>query len=387
MCRVPDTCRVPLEGPTTPPVYRGNMCSGGKDAEAMRTLIVDDEPEIRSLAGKILASTGGVCEMAGTAEEALERLMHERFDIVLLDIHLPGMDGLSLAQRLQERDPDIALVIVTGSADVESVIVAMQAGAADYVMKPFGADALIRAFNRAADRRRIRLEAGRTARMQQAVAERTLEIRLLLSQPSESAHGLVRSYLEALRLRHEAAASHADRVAALSFALGQARGLTPDDLETLVRAATIHDVGKFTLPDTLLSPPAPLSPDEIQIVRRHPEFGYDVLRNIPVLMPYADVVLAQLEHYDGTGVPLGLRGERIPLLARIIAVANAYDVMTLPRVYAGQRTSVEALQEIEDCAGTQFDPSVVSDLLRHFGIEPRSEEWPSETDVSEASSL
>ena len=180
-----------------------------------------------------LASTGSVCEMAGTAEEALERLMHERFDIVLIDIRLPGMDGLSLAQRLQERDPDIALVMMTGSADVQSVIVAMQAGAADYVMKPFGTDALIRAFNRAADRRRIRLEAGRTARMQQAVAERTLEIRLLLSQPAESAQGLVHSYLTALRVRNEAAASHADRVAALSCALGEARGLASDELAML----------------------------------------------------------------------------------------------------------------------------------------------------------
>ena len=121
-------------------------------------------------------------------------------------------------------------------------------------------------------------------------------------------------------------------------------------------------------------------------MRRHPGYRYEVLRNIPVLADCADVVLAQLEHYDGTGVPLGLRGERIPRLARIIAVANAYDVMTLPRVYAGQQTSVEALREIEACAATQFDPSVVTDLLTHFGIEPSSEEWPPETDVSEASS-
>jgi len=344
----------------------------------MRTLIVDDEPGIRSLTGKILSRVGSVCEMAGTAEEALERLARERFDIVLLDIRLPGMDGLTLAGRIQQRDPDIALVMITGTSNVESVIAAMQAGAADYVVKPFGADALIRAYGRAADRRRIRLEAGRTAGLQQAVGERTLEIRLLLSQPVESAQGLAHSYLSTLRLRNEAAANHAERVAALSRALGVARGLGPVDLDRLERAAMMHDIGKFTLPETLLSSPEPLSGDEIQVVRRHPEFGYEVLRNIPVLADCAQGVLAQLEHYDGTGTPLGIRSEQIPLAARIIAVSNAYDVMTHARTYAREQSSVEALQEIEACAGTQFDPATVLDLLSHFGVEPRLDDWPLE---------
>ena len=345
----------------------------------MRTLIVDDEPGVRSLAGKILQRAGSVCEMAGTAEEALERLTRERFDIVLLDIRLPGMDGLTLARRIQQRDPDIALVMITGTADTQSVIAAMQAGAADYVVKPFGADALVRAFGRAADRRRIRLEAGRTAGLQQAIVERTLEMRLLLSQPAETAQGLAHNYLAGLRLRNQAAASHAERVAALSRALGVARGLGPADLDVLERTAVLHDIGKFTLPDTLLSRPEPLSNDEVQVVRRHPEFGYEVLRNIPALASCAQGVLAQLEHYDGTGTPLGIRSEQIPLAARIVAVANAYDVMTHPRAYAREQSSVEALQEIEACAGTQFDSVAVLDLLSHFGLEPRLDEWPLET--------
>lgn len=344
----------------------------------MRTLIVDDEPGIRSLAGKVLSRAGSVCEMAATAEEALDRLSRERFDIAMLDIGLPGMDGLTLARRIQERDPDIALVMVTGTTNVESVIAAMQAGAADYVVKPFGADALIRAFGRAVDRRRIRLEAGRIAGLQQAVVERTLEVRLLLSQPAASAQGLAHSYLSALRLRDEGAASHAERVASLSRVLGVAAGLDQAGLDALERTAMLHDVGKFTLPETLLSRAEPLSSDEIQVVRRHPEFGHDVLRGIPILASCMPGVLGQLEHYDGTGTPLGLRAERIPLAARIIAVANAYDVMIHSRAYAQEQSSLEALQEIEACAGSQFDPTVVADLLAHFNVEPRRDEWPLE---------
>lgn len=344
----------------------------------MRTLIVDDEPGVRSLAGKILSKAGSVCEMAGTAEEALERLSRERFDIVLLDIRLPGMDGLTLAERIQRRDPDIALVMVTGTHTVEAVIAALQAGAADYVIKPFGAEALLRAYGRAADRRRVRLEAGRIAGLQQAVVERTLEVRLLLSQPAESAHALVHGYLSTLRMRNVPAASHAERVAALSVALGDARTISAEDRDLLEQTAILHDIGKFTLPETLLSRSEPLSEDEIKVVRRHPEFGWEVVRSVPALAACAPGVLSQLEHYDGTGAPLGIRSTQIPLISRIIAVANAYDVMTHPRAYVDVQSSIEALQEIEACAGTQFDPDVVADLLAHFSVEPRLDEWPHE---------
>ncbi len=346
----------------------------------MRTLIVDDEPGMRSLAGKILSQTGAICEMASTAEEALERLGRERFDVMLLDIRLPGMDGLTLARQVQQLHPDIALVMITGSTDVESVTTAMQAGAVDYVTKPFSAEALVRAFGRAERRRRLSLEAGRSVGLQQAMAERTLEIRLLLSQPAESAQPLVASYLSALRVRNEPAASHAERVARLSRTIGAARGLAPADLELLDRAAILHDIGKFTLPDTLLLRAEPLTDEEIQIVRRHPEFGYQVLRGIPALADCAPSVLSQLEHQDGSGTPLGLRSEQIPLAARVIAVANAFDVMTHPRPYAVQQSDLEAAQEIEACAGTQFEPESVTALLSVFGIEPRVDSWDTATE-------
>ena len=129
------------------------------------------------------------------------------------------------------------------------------------------------------------------------------------------------------------------------------------------------------MPDSLMLKLEPLSNEELQVVRRYPEIGYEVLRDVPVLAGCAQSVLAQLEHYDGSGTPLGLRGEQIPLAARIIAVANAYDVMTHPRGHEHEQSSVEALQEIEACAATQFDPAVVRDLLSYFGLEPRLDEW------------
>jgi putative two-component system response regulator len=342
----------------------------------LRTLIVDDEPEIRSLAAKILTRSGTVCQMAGSAEEALLRVGREPFDVVVIDIRLPGLSGLELARRLQQREPDTALLMLTGTTDPESVIAAMQAGAADYVTKPFTPQVLLDAFGRAVERRRVRLDANRAAGLRQAIVERTLEMQLLLADTRGDAGMLVQSYLAALRLRDAAAAAHAERVARLAAQLGARLALTAPELEALDHAALLHDIGKALLPETVLSRPGGLSSDDIQLVRRHPEYGYDVVRQIPAIADCAPALLAQLEHWDGTGTPFGRRGEAVPVEARIIAVANAFDVMTHPRPHAELRSTLDAVREVENCQGTIFDPDVVDALLAQFDLEPRPDDWP-----------
>ena len=342
----------------------------------MRTLIVDDEPAVRSLAAKILTRSGTVCQMAGSAEEALLRVGQEPFDVVVIDIRLPGMSGLELASRLQQREPDTALLMLTGNSDPESVIAAMQAGAADYVTKPFTAELLLDAFARAVERRRVRLDATRAAGLRQAIVERTLEMQLLLSDTRGDPDALVQSYLAALRLRDAAAAAHAERVARLAVELGARLALSALDVASLGHAALLHDIGKALLPETVLSRPGGLSAEDIQLVRRHPEYGYEVVRQIPAIADCGPAVLAQLEHWNGTGTPFGRRSAAIPVAARVIAVANAFDVMTHPRAHAELRTPLDAVREIESCQGTLFDPDVAGALLAHFDLEPRRDEWP-----------
>ena len=341
----------------------------------MRTLIVDDEPSMRRLVAKILSRSGAVCQMAASAEEALIRVVGEPFDIFFIDIWLPGLDGLELARRLQERDPDASLVMMTGQIDTGAVLLAMQAGAADYVVKPFGAEQLERAFGRAVERRRIRLDASRATGLRQAILERTLEMRLLLSDAGGTAQALAGSYLTALELRDGEAAAHASRVAAMSRAMGTLLDIADSDLDLLGHAALLHDIGKAALPVTVLSRPEPLSTADIQLIRRHPEFGFDVVRQVPALAPCAQTLLAQLEYYDGSGTPLGLRGSQIPLPARVIAVANALDVMTHPRPHAAERSVLDAARELESYAGSRFDPDVIAALLKHLGIEPFRDDW------------
>ncbi len=348
---------------------------------SMRALIVDDEPSIRSLVSRVITRVGGSCEMAGSAEEALERLAREPFDIALLDIVLPEMDGLALARTLAQHYSDIPLIMITGSAKFETAISAMQAGAVDYVVKPFDPDTLAGAFERAVSHRRIRLQAARAHGFQQTIAETTLEIRMLLGQPGESAETLVKGFIAALALRSADLASHVQRVAELSRQIGGVLQLSASDLDVIARTALLHDVGKLTLPAALLGRAEGLTEDEIAVVRRYPEFGYQVVTQIVGLGDCADAILAQLERYDGSGWPQGLRGTNIPLAARIIAVANTYDVMIHPRPHAAQRLQVEALQELGACSGTQFDPDVVRALHAAFDYQPASDDWEFDIDL------
>lgn len=343
-------------------------------AREMRVLIVDDEPAVRRLVATILKNAG-TCEMAGTAAEALDRLAREHYDIGLIDIGLPEMDGLTLARRIEERYPDIALVFVTGFASFEAAISAMQVGAVDYIVKPFTPAALTRAFERAVERRRVRLDAARALGFQQVIAERTVEINLLLMRSGDSADALVASFIAGLRLRHPQAAAHAERVAALSRQIAAGMRLPPEEVALAERVGVLHDLGKVALPDALLFSTETLSSTDVQFVRRHPEFGHDVLRGIPALANCAEPVISQLEHFDGTGTPVGLRGRRIPSAARIVAVANVYDVMTHERPHAPLQSQTEALRELSLCSGTQYDPDVLGALFTLMNYQPPSDEW------------
>ncbi|HEX7086325.1 MAG TPA: HD domain-containing phosphohydrolase [Vicinamibacterales bacterium] len=349
--------------------------AAGDAVRTMRALIVDDQASIRSVISKVLSRAGAACEMAGSGEEALERLARAPYDMVFIDLALPGMDGLALARITAHRYPDVPMVMITGSAKFETAVAAMQTGAVDYVAKPFSAQTLTAAFERAASHRRVRLQAARAHSFHQAITERTLEIRMLLSQPVESADALAKGFVAALAMRSAGMAAHVERVADLSRRIAAVLQLPAHEIDIVSRTALLHDVGKLVLPASLLDRQDRLTDEEIAVLRRHPELGYDVVSQVPALSDCADAVLAQLERHDGTGWPQGLRGERIPMAARVVAVANAFDVMTHPRPQGPQQTMEQALQELDACAGTQFDPLVVRALFAALGVQPPASDW------------
>ena len=161
------------------------------------------------------------------------------------------------------------------------------------------------------------------------------------------------------RLRDHWLEGHAAEVAELALDLGRSLGLSSFELLELELAARLHDVGKRAVPESILSKPGPLSAAEWSLMRRHPEWGSGMLVDVPGLEAVAEAVHAHHERWDGSGYPLGLRGERIPLASRIVAVCDAFSAMTTDRPYRAGRPEIEAFDEVRRCAGSQFDPAIV----------------------------
>jgi putative nucleotidyltransferase with HDIG domain len=167
----------------------------------------------------------------------------------------------------------------------------------------------------------------------------------------------------ALEMRDDETQGHALRVAGLAVELGRAMGIPGEELVHLRRGALLHDIGKMVVPDAILRKPGPLTEEEWAVMRRHPEDGRDFLRKVAYLEPALDVPYAHHERWDGTGYPRGLRGEEIPLAARVFAVADAYDALTSDRPYRAAWPEEDVLEHLRRCAGKEFDPRVVAVFL------------------------
>jgi len=176
---------------------------------------------------------------------------------------------------------------------------------------------------------------------------------------------------DALDLRDEETEGHSKRVTAYTIALAQAIGLESDDLRVIARGAFLHDIGKIATPDSILLKRGKLTDEEMSIMKEHCERGYEMVRKIPFLREAAEIVYAHQERFDGSGYPRGLRGEEIPLGARIFAIADSLDAMTSDRPYRKGTTFSAATEEIARCAGLQFDPQIVEEFLAM-----PNETWP-----------
>jgi putative nucleotidyltransferase with HDIG domain len=329
-----------------------------------KILIVDDEEPIREVLASLLEAGGFACSTAENGAEALERLEAGAFALVLSDILMPVMNGLVLLEQVRERHPDLPVVMVTAMHDISAAIGALRSGAYDYLLKPFDKDQLYFSVRRALDHRRLVIEnRNYQSGLERLVAERTAQLSETLRELEQSYDYTLEAFGGALDLKDTETEGHCQRVTAYTILIARAMDVDPKSLHHIARGAFLHDIGKMGIPDSILGKPGPLTDEERQVMRRHCEIGYQALRNIPFLRQAADIVLTHQEHYDGRGYPKGLRGEAIPLGARIFAVADAFDAMISDRPYRKAMPIETAREEIRRYAGTQFDPRVVEVFL------------------------
>jgi putative two-component system response regulator len=333
-----------------------------------RVVIVDDEPAIRALLSAHLSSLPLDCRTAKDAAETLLLAAEEpRPSLVLSDIEMPGLSGIELLGRLKALDETIQVVMVTGVAQIATVRQCVRAGAYDYIVKPFEVDDLLVTVERAVERARlIRQNEEYRRDLERMVKEQTVEIRqtrdialLTLARLAESRDSATGRHLERMAEYSRRLAQAASRESTLGSPLGK---ITGEFVEHLYKSSPLHDIGKVGIPDAILLKPGPLAPEEVTVMRRHPEIGGDTLRDVierydghRFLRMGMEIAYCHHEHWDGSGYPRA---------ARIVALADAYDTITSRRPYKSASDHEEAVRRIARDRGTHFDPVLVDVFLR-----------------------
>jgi PAS domain S-box-containing protein len=332
-----------------------------------RILVVDDEPPICALLIEGLTPEGFECRATSSGAEAIKLLECERFDALISDLRMPGVSGLALLETARTKYPWMSFLIATGVDNVRVGVDAMKQGADDYILKPFRLETVALAVDRALEKKRLELELeAYRERLEDMVQERTEQLQAAVKSVQQTYDEIQETYDETLKALADALAmkdtetrEHTGRVAHYSLKIAKAANCTPEQVVQILRGSYLHDIGKIGIPDAILKKPGKLTPEEVAVMRTHSRVGYEFVCHIPFLAPAAEIVLAHQESYDGTGYPQGLKGEAIPLGARIFAVADTLDAMTSDRPYRRALPWSAAFNEIRRESGRQFDPQVV----------------------------
>jgi response regulator RpfG family c-di-GMP phosphodiesterase len=325
-----------------------------------RILVVDDEPEIRDVLCELLEMEYA-CVSASSAEEALSTLRGGHFNLIISDIMMGGMSGLEMIPHVLVDSPETVVLMISGVQTIESAIKALRAGAFDYIMKPFDLRQVEVAVRRALEHYELRASKRRYENhLEELVVKRTAELDNALESVEDAYRSTLKALAQALETRDAETHGHSERVVTFSLRLGRELALSKDQMKSLEFGSLLHDIGKIGVPDAILRKPAKLTDDEWVKMRQHPLHGQAILREIKFLEGAARVVAQHHEKWDGSGYPMGLRGDEIDLNARIFAVADAFDAMISDRVYRAGRSYGEAAAELEKCSSQQFDPNVVA---------------------------
>jgi putative nucleotidyltransferase with HDIG domain len=330
-----------------------------------RILVVDDEETIREIVCSMLTAAHFQTRQAANGIEALSILESgDEFDLVLSDLMMAEMDGITFLERAKERYPDMPIVMVTTVHDISVALQAIHNGAYDYLPKPFEREQLLNTVRRALENRRLKREndAYRT-NLEALVAARTQQWKTALADLQKSYDITLEALGDALDLKDAETEFHSRRVTAYTIAIARKMGLTKEEIKTIAYGAFLHDFGKMAIPDEILRKPGKLTDEQTAVMREHCYLGYKIISRIPFLAEASEIVYAHQERYDGTGYPRGLKGEEIPLGARIFAVADTLDAMRSDRVYRKAQSMEAVRKEIEAWSGRQFDPRIVKVFL------------------------
>ncbi len=316
-----------------------NKSSTDPQEDPIRILVVEDDPAMLIAFQDVLKGAGFEVLTASNGEAALELLVHTRPALILSDISMPRMDGYKLFEAVR-REPggaSIPFIFLTARGTREDIFAGKSLGADDYITKPVTTQELLSAVR---------------ARLQRSNE-------LMLAQLKSAYKDSLFVLANAIEARDSYTHAHMKRLGLYARALGEQLGWDGTRLEVLEFGAILHDIGKIYIPESVLQKESSLSDEEWVEMRKHPEVGALMIRDVPYLAPAIPFVLHHHERWDGRGYPDELNGEDIPEGARLLAVADAFDAMTSDRPYRQAMSAEKAYAEIHSGSGKQFDPSIV----------------------------
>lgn len=306
-------------------------------------LFVDDEDFILDIAASIFAEEGIEILTARSGEEALEKVKNHEIAVLVSDNHMPGMMGLDLLSKVKNISPDTVKILMTGFADLETAIDAInRVEVFRFIVKPWENTQLVELVKDALKRYR------------------------LIKSIIRGDEATMLSLVHALELKDPYTRGHSERVAQYALMIAQNMNLPTENRVAIRHGSWLHDCGKIGVSENILNNEGPLDDAEIHIVRNHPMWGADVARQARLSEIIVNIILSHHERYDGKGYPSGLKGDAIPLEARIVAVADIYDALTTKRPYRGAYTMDKALEMLISMKGNVLDPELVdifSDLM------------------------
>jgi len=322
-------------------------------------LVVDDEEAIRNAVRKYLVQQGYEVAVAATGEEAVEILQRQKITGILLDVNLPGTNGIDLVPRMIELEPTVALLMLTAVNDATSAALCMQRGALDYLLKPIDLSHLGRAIRRALDRRHLLLEGQQlTQWLKEEVAIRVAERRLEQATQERISVATLEALVNALEAKDPYLRGHSARVADLSASVAAHLGRPDEEIEAIRTAGRLHDIGKIGIREEILNKHGPLSDEEYEHIKQHVLVGSQILAPLVHLKQVITFVRSHHERWDGFGYPDRLAGEAIPLGARIIGTVEIYDALTTARPYQEKMEPDMAVDRMRDLIGTAIDPAI-----------------------------
>ena len=308
------------------------------EKKSAKILVVDDDPMVLEVLERLITEFGYDFQGAGRGEEALKIIEEDPPDLVILDIKMPGMDGLEVLSRIKKNRKLGYIPVIMLTALETDKVEAFNLGADDFIAKPPSQSDL---------QARIRAHPRIKANIEEL----------------ENAEYVLFTLAQIIEVKDKYTEVHTERVVDVSLKIGKEVGLTPKEMSDLRKGAYLHDIGKVGVPDAILQKKEPLTPEEWEVIKQHTVIGEKICEPLTSLSGALPVIRHHHERWDGTGYPDGLKGHDIPFLARIVSVADAYDAMNYDRPYRKRLAKPQIIEIFQEGRGSQWDPNIVDILL------------------------